>query len=295
MSEHSLSFVRERFSPASKLILLSIVSIVLMMLDNRHAVVQQARSQMATILHPLQWLANKPVDAFQNVSTFWQDRTRLMEENSRLKNENIRLQMESNQYQAQARELAELKTLHGLQEQGVQITVVAQVISNSKDPLADKLIIDKGSRDGVKAGDPVLDQFGLIGQITQVQPFSAELTLVTDKRFTIPVMVVRTGVRSLLYGTGNRLDLRYFPTDADLQAGDILITSGLDSVYPAGIPVAKIESVQRASGTPYYRTTLLPLAAVNSSKYLMVLPQNQTMPSENSTPTPKTQASSVAR
>ena len=103
--------------------------------------------------------------------------------------------------------------------------------------------------------------------------------LLTHSQMVIPVMVARTGVRSLLYGNGNEVSLRYFPVDADLQKDDVLVTSGLDSVYPVGVPVAKVTAVQRASGTPYYRTTVLPLAAVNSSKYVLVLPQTELPPS----------------
>lgn len=191
----------------------------------------------------------------------------------------MRLQALSNQLHAQAKELKELHLLQRLQAHGIEASTTAQIISNSKDPLADKLIINRGSHHNLQVGDAVIDQNGLIGQITQVQPFSSELTLLTHSQMVIPVMVARTGVRSLLYGNGNEVSLRYFPVDADLQKDDVLVTSGLDSVYPVGVPVAKVTAVQRASGTPYYRTTVLPLAAVNSSKYVLVLPQTELPPS----------------
>ncbi|UOP01787.1 rod shape-determining protein MreC [Kingella potus] len=154
----------------------------------------------------------------------------------------------------------------------------AQIVSNGKNPLSDKLLLDKGSKDGLRAGDPAVDGNGLIGQLTAVHPFVSELTVLTNAQSVVPVMVERTGVRSLLYGDGNRVILRYFPVDADLQPGDLLVTSGMDSVYPAGIPVARVEQAERSSGTPYYRTALSLPAAVHSSKHVLVLPQTDPPP-----------------
>lgn len=279
MSEPSLSFTRERVHPVTKLIGLSLVSISLMVLDTRYAAVQQAKSVVATALQPLQWVANQPVRLYEYSRSFLQSQNKLLDENQRLREENMRLQALSNQLHAQAKELKELHLLQRLQAHGIEASTTAQIISNSKDPLADKLIINRGSHHNLQVGDAVIDQNGLIGQITQVQPFSSELTLLTHSQMVIPVMVARTGVRSLLYGNGNEVSLRYFPVDADLQKDDVLVTSGLDSVYPVGVPVAKVTAVQRASGTPYYRTTVLPLAAVNSSKYVLVLPQTELPPS----------------
>ena len=279
MSEPSLSFTRERVHPVTKLIGLSLVSISLMVLDTRYAAVQQVKSVVATALQPLQWVANQPVRLYEYSRSFLQSQNKLLDENQRLREENMRLQALSNQLHAQAKELKELHFLQRLQAHGIEASTTAQIISNSKDPLADKLIINRGSHHNLQVGDAVIDQNGLIGQITQVQPFSSELTLLTHSQMVIPVMVARTGVRSLLYGNGNEVSLRYFPVDADLQKDDVLVTSGLDSVYPVGVPVAKVTAVQRASGTPYYRTTVLPLAAVNSSKYVLVLPQTELPPS----------------
>ena len=279
MSEPSLSFTRERVHPVTKLIGLSLVSISLMVLDTRYAAVQQVKSVVATALQPLQWVANQPVRLYEYSRSFLQSQNKLLDENQQLREENMRLQALSNQLHAQAKELKELHLLQRLRAHGIEASTTAQIISNSKDPLADKLIINRGSHHNLQVGDAVIDQNGLIGQITQVQPFSSELTLLTHSQMVIPVMVARTGVRSLLYGNGNEVSLRYFPVDADLQKDDVLVTSGLDSVYPVGVPVAKVTAVQRASGTPYYRTTVLPLAAVNSSKYVLVLPQTELPPS----------------
>lgn len=278
MAEQSLDFARKGIRPASKLILLSITSIVLMMLDTRYAAVQQIKGYAATLLYPLQWLANQPVRLYDYTSSFVTTQSTLISEQKKLQEENSRLKLIAHQTETLRSELNELKKLAALQTNGIQTVTTAEVISNGKDPLSDKLIINKGTQAGLHNGDAVIDQNGLIGQITQAQALSAELTLITNSQTVIPVMVSRTGVRSLVYGTGGAVSLRYFPVDADLRPGDILLTSGLDSVYPQGIPVAKVEELTRASGTPYYRVTLTPMAAFRSSKYVLTLPQKTDRP-----------------
>ncbi|WP_274585411.1 rod shape-determining protein MreC [Neisseria leonii] len=271
-----LSFTHQRIRPASKFIVLSLVSTALMMLDTRYDAVRLLKGHVATALQPVQWLANQPVRLYDSAAGFWQEKRELLAENGRLKNENIQLRTAAGQSAHQARELAELRMLQGLQNQGIQAGTAAEIISNGRDPLSDKVIINRGGRNGVRNGDAVIDQSGLYGQVTRVQPFSAEVTLLTNGQTVIPVMVARTGVRTLVYGSGNRLSLPYFPADAELLPSDFLVTSGLDSVYPAGIPVARVQQAQRASGTPYYQAAVSPAARIRSSKYLLVLPQTQT-------------------
>ena len=270
----SLSFTRSyRERPVNRLIILSIISILLMVLDNRYAAVRQIKAYLATALQPLQWLADQPVALYDYGSTFLQSQQTLIRENQRLQTENMRLNTAIRQNDVQQLQLAELKKLNLLAGSGIGNSTAAKIVSNGKNPFSDKLLLNKGSNDGLKAGDAVIDQYGLIGQISAVQPFNAELTVLTSSQTVVPVMVARTGVRSLVYGDSNQVSLRYFPLDADLQPGDLLVTSGMDSVYPAGIPVAKVESALRSSGTPYYRTTLSIPAAIHSSKYVLVLPQ----------------------
>lgn len=272
MSE-SLSFTRSRLHPTGKLVILLLAALALMVLDTRYSAVQQLRNHAATALQPLLWLANQPVRLYAYGSGLLSRQHALLEENSRLQTENDRLSAQNHLYAAQFKEWQELRSLSRLQAGNIGPSVTAEVISNGKDPLSDKLIIDKGSRDGLQAGDAVIDRSGLLGQLTQVRPYSAEVTVLSNAQTVIPVTVARTGVRSLLYGNGHSVKLRYFPTDADLQTGDILLTSGLDSVYPLGIPVAAVDKAERISGTPYYQTELHILSAPLRSKYVLVLPQ----------------------
>lgn len=264
---------RRQWQPPVKLAAAVVSSLLLLLLDTRYEGVGKGRQYLATVLYPLQWVANKPVEVYDYFSTMLQEQHELLRENRRLTAENARLTLEARQSGVRLRELSELKTLAGLQEHGLRATVTAEVVSGGKDPAANRIAVNKGSRHGVKTGDAAADEGGLLGQVMQVQPLSAEIHLLTETGTVVPVMVERTGVRTLVYGGGGTLLLRYFPTDADLRADDVLLTSGLDDVYPAGIPVARVLQAARDAGTPYYKVRLQPAAALQRSRYVLLLPQ----------------------
>lgn len=268
-----LHFVKPAIGPAGKLVLLGIVCIALLILDNRYAALQQAKSYVATALSPLQWVARKPVEWARYGSGLVSDKHTLLAENARLRVENINLNMQIRLQQPAVRELGELKALTRLQPLLVPRVVAAEIVSNARNPQSGRFLINRGSRDGVRVGDPVSDEHGLLGQITLVQPAAAEVTLISSTQSVIPAMVSGSGVRTLVYGRGGSLDLRYFPVSAELNAGDLLVTSGMDSIYPAGIPVAQVIRAERNSGTPYYRAVLEPASRLHSSRYVLVIPQ----------------------
>ena len=243
----------------------------LMVADYRFSLMQPVRAAVMPMLYPAQWLANQPVQLYQYFADLSQSKSELLEQNRQLLEENGRLKIDLQRDKVNTDELHELKKLYGLQQKGIHNVIGAEVISNGKDPLSERLIIGKGSQDGLKVGDAVIDQSGLIGLLTQVHTQSAEIGLISGGQSIVPIAVSRTGERNLAYGNGNGLDLRYFPTGSDLKPGDVLLTSGLDGTYPAGIPVATVSKVVRASGTPYYDTKLTPLAALRSSRFVLVL------------------------
>lgn len=281
MSNHFSFSRRSILTPANKLIFLVILSVILLMLDHHYSGVGKGKKYAAIVLYPMQWVSNKPVQLYDYVSNLFQSQDYLLQENQRLTADNARLKIKERQIALQTRELAELKNLAQLQQFGLVSSSTAEVVSTGDDPMSDHLIINKGTQNSVMLGDAVVDEGGLIGQITEAQHLNAKVSLITDNNIVIPVMVERTGVRTLVYGGGGLLSLRYFPTDADLQPDDVLLTSGLDSVYPIGIPVARVIQTSRNAGTPYYKVILQPSAALRSSKYVLVLPQKSTMLPEN--------------
>ena len=250
----------------------------LMVADYRFSLMQPVRAAVMPMLYPVQWLANQPVQLYQYFADLSQSKSELLEQNRQLLEENGRLKIDLQRDKVNTDELHELKKLYGLQQKGIHNVIGAEVISNGKDPLSERLIIGKGSQDGLKVGDAVIDQSGLIGLLTQVHTQSAEIGLISGGQSIVPIAVSRTGERNLAYGNGNGLDLRYFPTGSDLKPGDVLLTSGLDGTYPAGIPVATVSKVVRASGTPYYDTKLTPLAALRSSRFVLVLSSASSSP-----------------
>ena len=279
---NQFSFSRRNvLSPANKLIILVSCSVLLLMLDYHYSGVGKGKKYAAILLYPMQWISNKPVQLYDYVNNLFQSQDYLLKENQRLTADNARLKMQERQVILQTRELAELKNLAQLQQLGLKSNTTAEVVSAGDDPMSDHVVINKGTQDNVVLGDAVVDESGLIGQITEAQHLNAKVSLITDNNIVIPVMVERTGVRTLVYGGGGMLSLRYFPTDADLQPDDVLLTSGLDSVYPVGIPVARVVQTSRNAGTPYYKVILQPSAALRSSKYVLVLPQKAPMQPEN--------------
>lgn len=273
MAEPSLNFVHNGLRSTSKLVVLSLLAVVLLLLDNRYDVVKISRNYIGTALYPLQWLAMQPVNAVSNGMVFLEKQQNLNDENKLLKAQNAQLKLQLSQRDAQLKSVISLDHLTQLQKAALPQAQVAQIVSSDTNPLTDRFIIDKGSNHQIRQGDAVSDEHGLIGQITAVQPLSSEVTLITNSNAVIPAMVMRTGVRTLVYGRSGSLDLRYFPANASLLRNDLLVTSGMDSIYPAGIPIATVMQAQGSNGSPYYRVQIEPVAQLRNSNFVLVIPQ----------------------
>lgn len=273
MAEPSLNFVHNGLRSTSKLIVLSLFAVALLLLDNRYDVVKISRNYIGTALYPLQWLAMQPVNAVSNGMVFFEKQQNLNDENKLLKAQNAQLKLQLSQRDAQLKSVISLDHLTQLQKAALPQAQVAQIVSSDTNPLTDRFIIDKGSNHQIRQGDAVSDEHGLIGQITAVQPLSSEVTLITNSNAVIPAMVMRTGVRTLVYGRSGSLDLRYFPANASLLRNDLLVTSGMDSIYPAGIPIATVIQAQGSNGSPYYRVQIEPVAQLRNSNFVLVIPQ----------------------
>ena len=170
----------------------------------------------------------------------------------------------------------------------------AQVLYDAADPYTRKVVIDRGMAQGVQAGSPVLDDSGVVGQVTRVHPLVSEVTLLTDRDQAIPVLNTRTGVRSVAYGqsgpSGTELELRFMAGNADVQEGDLLSTSGVDGVYPVGLPVARVTHVERRAESAFARVLCAPIAQLASTHHVLVLAPvatvQPTQPLDDARPTP---------
>jgi rod shape-determining protein MreC len=177
------------------------------------------------------------------------------------------------QLQTMHAENQQLRKLLALPERAGYSTRLAQIIASERDVFKRKILISKGSMADVQAGQIVLDDNGIVGQITRVYPWSSEVTLITEKDHAVPVEVLRNGLRTIVFGTGNtsNLTMRYMPVSADIQVGDVLVTSGIDEIYPPGIPVAHVIKIERDPAYPFARIVCLPLAGVDRHHHLLIL------------------------
>ena len=268
-------FFRQGPSALSRLVGFSAMALLLMVADARFHMVQPLRASIATALYPLQWLVLQPLSLSQHASERM-DGMFSKEATVQL----LRQQLAEQRQRAQQTEqlILENQRLRGilnLQERQSPGTLAAQVVYDAADPYTRKVVLDRGERQGVHLASPVIDEFGVIGQVTRVFPMSSEVTLITDRDHAIPVVNVRTGARGVAYGettrNANALELRFMAANADVSAGDLLTTSGVDGIYPPGLPVARVDKVERRTEAVFARIECVPIAMVAGARHVLVL------------------------
>lgn len=268
-------FFRQGASALSKLMLFSALALFFMVADTRFGLTGPIRVAVATLLYPLQWALVQPVQwsrgGVQNLQSL-----RHAQEDAELLREQLRLLTpRTQQYEQLALENERLRQLLDLRQRMPTPGLAAQVLYDAADPYAHKVIIDKGLIHGISPGAPVLDASGVLGQVTRVYPSLAEVTLVIDAEQAIPVLNTRTGVRAVAFGDpslhGGALELRYMGANADVQPGDLLTTSGIDGIFPPGLPVARVDKVERRVESPFALIYCLPQARVDGATQVLVL------------------------
>ncbi len=268
-------FFKQGPSALSKLMFFSALSLFLMVADTRFRITQPVRAALSTALYPVQWLALQPVRAVQGTGNYF---TSLSQANSTSDEARKKLAMQSlraGQVELLLQENGRLRKLLSLREQLATSVTAAEVLYDAADPYTRKVIIDRGATQGIDLGSPVLDESGVLGQVTRVHPLVSEVTLVIDRDLAIPVLNVRTGARSVAYGdpsaAGSGLELRFMGSNSDVQAGDLLTTSGVDGVYPPGLPVAKISRIERRAESAFAKIYCTPQALVSGARHVMVV------------------------
>jgi rod shape-determining protein MreC len=279
--EHSPPpFFKTGPTPLARLLIFSTLSLALLVADARFKYLDVLRQVAAVVLYPVQRIAAAPADIAHRASEFFVTHTALREENARLRREQLANALTLEQYESLNAENAQMRALLGARERAGAKVTMAEVLYAARDPFSHKIVVDRGSRHAVHAGQPVIDEIGVVGQVTRAYPWLSEVTLVTDKDQLVPVVNVRNGLRAVLAGTGNAasLELRFVPLNADFQNGDRLVTSGIDGVYPAGLPVASVSNVERNASYPFARITCTPLAGVNRSSQLLIVNVESALP-----------------
>lgn len=268
-------FFRQGPSALSKLIFFSALALFLMVADTRFRVAKPLRVVVATVLYPAQWLALRPVVWAQAGSQYFESLSASQASEAAARRKLGLQSQRANQVEQLALENSRLRQLLGLRDRVSTPSQAAQILYDAADPYTRKVIIDRGLLEGVVAGSPVLDESGVLGQVTRVYPLVSEVTLVTDRDQAIPVLNTRTGARGVAFGDpalrANALELRFMAANADVQTGDLLTTSGVDGVYPPGLPVARVEKVERRVDSAFARISCVPLALVSGVGHVMVL------------------------
>ena len=269
------AFFRQGPSALSKLAVCSALAFFLMVADARFKVMQPLRIVLATVLYPAQWLALRPVLLYQNASQYFSSLTTAQATQQEVLRKHSLQSQRANQVDQLSLENTRLRKLLGLRERLQSTAVAAQVIYDAADPYSRKVIIDKGMADKISLGSPVLDELGVMGQVTRVYPLVSEVTLITDRDHAIPVLNTRTGARGVAFGdvslNVDAMELRYMAANADVAEGDLLTTSGVDGVYPPGLPVARIQKIERRVDAVFARIYCVPLAMVAGAGHVMVL------------------------
>lgn len=281
-------FFKRGPSPAVRLGVFTVLSIALMVLDARHKYLEPVRQAISVALYPLQQIAAAPGAAVSRVSDFFVSQDSVTTENTKLKQQVLGQATALNELESMKRENAELRALLNAQSRIPQTSIMAEVLYSARDPFSRKLIIDKGITAEVKPGVAVVDDGGVIGQVTRIYLFLAEVTLITDKNQAVPVQNVRSGLRAIVFGNGREgtLDMRFMTVNADIQVGDALVTSGIDGVYPPGLPVARVVSVERNAALAFARITCAPLGGVDSRGHVLVLTSKRELPEVPAEPEP---------
>ena len=253
----------------------SALAFFLMVADSRFKVMQPLRVALAAVLYPAQWLALRPVLLYQEVNQYFSSLTAAQAAQADVIRKHNLQSQRANQVDQLTLENVRLRKLLGLRERLQTTTMAAQVIYDAADPYSRKVVIDKGMADHVVLGSPVLDESGVLGQVTRVYPLVSEVTLITDRDHAIPVLNTRTGARGVAYGDASlhadAMELRFMAANADVTAGDLLTTSGVDGVYPAGLPVARVEKVERRVDAVFARIYCVPLALVSGTSHVVVM------------------------
>ncbi len=280
-----------------KVTVFALVSIALLVVDARLHALDAVRQVAATVLYPLQMAALVPRDAMSNMGDYFSSVSALQKEVRDLKSQQVAQAQAMQQAQLQMAENAHLRRLMDAREHLPVHSMISEILYDARDPSTRRVVLDRGARAGVKLGLPVIDNAGVVGQVTRVFPFTSEVTLLTDKEQAIPVQVLRSGLRSVAYGRGHSglLDLRFVAPNADIQVGDVLVTSGLDGIYPAGLAVAKVVQVENVAQGAFGRVVCQPLAGIDRHRQLLVVMSDQPAAPRPPEEAPKANGNTVAK
>jgi rod shape-determining protein MreC len=272
----SFRFFNRGPSAVARLIFFAALSLLLMFVDARYRYLESTRVALSILVSPIQQLATLPGALWEKAGDFFVTQStqhNLIKQNDELQQQHQNDAAQLLQLQALKLENEQLRKLDGLPIRSEFTTQLAEVIYAERDVFSRKVLVSKGANAGVQLGQVVMDDNGIVGQITRVYPLLSEVTLITEKDHAVPVQVLRNGLRAIVFGAGDtsQMTLSYMPNSADIQNGDVLVTSGIDGTYPPGIPVARIIMVEHDAAYPFAHIVCLPLAGVDKHRHLLII------------------------
>lgn len=270
----SINSIFYKGSPfAVRFMVLVVLSIALMVVDANTSWLRSVRSMAGMVMTPFYWASDLPVRLYVDASQILGSRTEIIAENEKLRAEALQMQRRLQKLALLTEQNLRLRELLNSADQLEEQVLVGELLGVDPDPQSHRLLINRGSRDGVYVGQPVLDARGVMGQVVEVMPFSARILLITDATHSLPVQVHRNGLRTIVSGTGHpdQMELRYVTDISDIKEGDLLVTSGMGQRFPAGYPVAVVTEVKRATDQPFATVQTAPVAALNRSRYFLLV------------------------
>ncbi|PYE76294.1 rod shape-determining protein MreC [Xylophilus ampelinus] len=277
-------FFKQGPSALSTLVFFAALALFLMVADARLGITPPLRMAISTVLYPLERIALQPVAWVRGGLGYLQTVQSAQQMEDTARQQMLQQSQRANQVEELLLENGRLRALLALRPRLTVPEQAAEVLYDAPDPYTRRVIIDRGMLQDVAVGSPVIDEAGVLGQVTRVHPFLAEVTLLVERDYAIPVLNTRTGARSVAYGNpasdlDGGLELRFMPSAADVQGGDVLTTSGVDGVYPAGLPVAKVDRVERRADSAFARIHCIPMARMEGARHVMVLqPLSEQLP-----------------
>jgi rod shape-determining protein MreC len=269
----NLRFFNRGPSPVARLVFFCSLSVLLLSVDARYQYLESARQVIAVMIYPFQRLTSLPGEIVGRISVYFETQDQLLQSNAQLRLQHDLDAVQLAQMSSVQAENTQLRTLQDLQQRVDYPMQMAEIVYVERDIFKRKLFVNKGSQANVQSGQVVVDDTGVVGQVTRVFPWLSEVTLVTDKDHAVPIQVLRNGLRAVVFGSGDisEMSLRYMPVSADLVEGDVLVTSGIDGTYPPNLPVAKIIRIERDPAYPFSRITCAPLAGVDRHRALLIV------------------------
>ena len=265
-------FFKQGPAPLALLFFYIAISLSLLILDAKFRYLEVVRQVVSVVTHPIQVVAHLPVRGLGAAAQYFSDVFRLQSENDQLRKERTNNAIVVQRVGQLEVENLQLRNLLGVRERHGATAHAARILYTARDPFTRRMVIDRGSQHNAIIGQPVIDDRGLVGQLTRIFPLVSEIALATDKDHSIPVQIVRNGLRSVSFGVGNgQIELRYMPANADVQVGDVVVTSGLDGIYLPGFPVARVDKIERDPSYSFAKILCSPLAGVENHDIVLLL------------------------